>query len=48
MNAQREVDSGESECRSVMDRIGQYPRRKAADFRMVSREKDNVKELNLW
>lgn len=31
----RAKESGESECRFVMKRIGQYPRRKVADFRMV-------------
>ena len=32
---QRAKESGESERHSVMERIGQYPHRKVADFRMV-------------
>jgi hypothetical protein len=33
--AQEAEEIGKSECLSVMERIGQYPNRKVADFRMV-------------
>jgi hypothetical protein len=35
VKAQWVKESGESECLALMARIGQYPRRKAADFQMV-------------
>ena len=40
---QRVWDVGESERRSVMERIGVYPTRKRADFRRVSRHENTWK-----
>jgi len=36
LNVQEVKEAGESECSSVIEKIGLYPRRKAADFQLVS------------
>jgi hypothetical protein len=46
-NAQEVKETGESECFSVMEKIGQYPHRKMADFQLVSNGITLVKGLNL-